>query len=209
MPKITDLHEEVLADDDTAVLGDVLTVDDPSHFATRNRVAYEKRKHQRALRRQRYKPVSPLSTDLGLADGGVSRAIVPSAPQTGLRAPEDDEESLARLLVVPAGIVGGAIKGGLYGAVLGNGTTARRLGGGALGGAVAFPALSALAKYAESKLRERNVESPLANAVLDDAAHVGGAAVSVAAAGGEAVDGAIAGTAVVLASHVLGWFVGH
>jgi hypothetical protein len=198
MPKITDLHEEVLADDDNAVLGDVMTVDEPKRL-----------RHQAKRRQHYYKPVSPLAQDLGLADSGVSRAIVASAPQTSLRAPEDDEESLARLLVVPGGIVAGAAKGALYGALLGNGTTARRLGGGALGGAVAFPALSALAKYAEDKLAERGSSSPLVNAVLDDVAHVGGATASVAAAGGEAVDGAIAGTAVVLASHVLGWFVGR
>lgn len=197
MPKITGVLEEVLADPENAVLGDVMTVEGPKPVKGGPR------------RKRRSRPYYPqLADDLGLFDMGISRALMPYKP-VALAAPEDDKDELARLLVVPQGIVGGAIKGGLYGALLGNGSAERRIGGGALGGAVAFPALTAIANKVKSKLASGGGQHPIANALVDDAAHVGGATVSVVAAGGEAEDGAIAGTVVVAARHVLDWIVGR
>lgn len=199
MPKITSDGLEVLADADNAVLGDAMTVDGPKPM----------RGGPRRKRRSTPAMGYDISDDMGLFDMGISRALTPYKP-VALAAPEDDREELARLLVVPQGIVGGAIKGGIYGALLGNGSLERKLGGGALGGAVAFPALSALARLAKRHLATvHGVTSPTVGMVLDDAAHVGGAAASVAAAGGEAADGAIVSTGVVLAAHVIGWFVGR
>lgn len=190
MPKVYG-HTEVLADDDDAVLGDSMTVTSPKRT---------RRRQQRAARY--YRPQSPLAGDLGLPDGEPTQAIVPAS---------FDETPLARTAETVGYVAGqaakGAIVGGVYGALLGNGSTERRIGGGAAGGAVAFPVLKVVADFAKRKMAERSGQNPIAEALLDDAAHVGGAAASVAAAGGEAADGAIAGAGVCLAAHVLGWVV--
>lgn len=190
MPKIYG-RAEVLADDEDAVLGDAMTVEAPKRTA---------RRHARVARY--YKPQSPLAEDLGLPEESASTAIVPVNPET---------TPLARTATAVGYVAGqavkGAVVGGIYGAILGTGSKERRIGGGAAGGAVAFPVLKVVADFAKRKMTERSGQNAIANAILDDAAHVGGAAVSVAAAGGEATDGAIAGTGVCLAAHVLGWVV--
>lgn len=213
MPRITIDSREVLADPENAVLGDVMTVDEPKPLRGQHHLRKRLRRRPRPARRDDlgWELTDDLgwdlTDDLGLLDMGVSRALAPYKP-VALAAPEDDGEELAKLLVLPAGIVAGAAKGAVYGALLGQGTPQRRIGGGALGGAVAFPALTAIAKRIKAKLAESGAPHPIANAVVEDVAHVGGAAVSVVAAGGEAEDGAIAGAAVVVASHLLRWIVG-
>jgi hypothetical protein len=194
MPKITGTSE-VLADDANAVLGDVMTVEGPKRL--RNRVTRARRYFKAAV---------PLANDLGLSDGVFQRAM------TAIRPVEADAENLARTAVLPGikSVVAGAVKGAIYGALLGDqkSSAERRIGGGAAGGAVSFPVMTVLAEWAKSHLAgAHGVVSPVVNALLDDVAHVGGATASVVAAGGEAADGALAGTAVVVGAHVLGWAV--
>jgi hypothetical protein len=198
MPKISNDLQEVLAGDDTAVLGDALTVQEPKRL-----------RHQARQRRRRYyNPISPLSGSLGSM--GVETALVASPPAGPPVEAEGERHAWLAVLPGAASVVSGAVKGGLYGAFLGNGSTERRIGGGAIAGAVSFPALTMLAGYVKLRLAgSQGVEHPIVGALLDDAAHVGGATASVAAAGGEATDGALAGAAVVVASHLLNWIVGR
>jgi hypothetical protein len=194
MPKINGTSE-VLADDADAVLGDAMTVEGP------------KRLRNRVTRTRRYfKAASPLSDDLGLADDGDG---VFQRASTAIQSIEPQAENLAHAALPSIkSVVAGAVKGAVYGAVLGKGSSERRIGGGAAGGLVAFPVLQVLAEYVKNHLAEGHGRAnSISDALLDDAAHVGGATASVVAAGGEAADGALAGTAVVVAAHVLGWFV--
>ncbi len=189
MPKISGTTE-VLADDEDAVLGDAMTVEAPKRTARRHaRVAHY------------YRPQSPLAGDLGLPEE-TTQAIVPVDPE---------RTTLARTATAVGYVAGQAVKGalvgGAYGAILGTGSNERRIGGGAAGGAVAFPLLKVLVDFAKRKMSEHSGQNAIADALLDDAAHIGGATASVVAAGGEAEDGALAGAAVCVASHVLGWVV--
>jgi hypothetical protein len=148
--------------------------------------------------------------DLGLGTLGVeTTAIAPPRPSA---PPEADGESYAKTLVIPGvrDVVKGAARGAIYGALFGDPKAGyeRRIAGGAAGGAISFPALRMLGDMIKAHLANTHgVTHPAVHAVVDGAAHVGGAAASVAAAGGEATDGAVAGAVVVVGKHVIDWLV--
>lgn len=208
MPKITD-YGEVLSGGE-AVLGDTMTVTAPRRLRSQVRAAPKRSAPKRSVPQLADYIEMPGETSLGCSvveQDGCMTQLGPRASQ----AIQPTTQSAFPVQSTPLAlqVVSGAVKGTVYGALLGKGTMERRLGGGAAGGAVAFPLLSKLVEAAENHLAEcHGVVHPVADAALKGAAHVGGAVVSTVAAGGEAVDGAIAGTAAVLGSYILDWFVG-